>query len=360
MVDPKTTIPAPATITGPHSREQVRAAVERGWDFLLASADALPSASVAFDRKISDPVTVEEIPRRARTELGVDLGFAPADEGFTAMLALDNLPHPLPTRARALLPELIRRVESCRWHNRYRFFPDVPQFAADTDCTALAASGLHRHHALRPSRLRAVAHELLRARAPESAASEGLRPGAIMVYWEDGAEAQAKPRGRKHDAVVSVNVLRTLHLADQHTDCDGRGMAGATLRHAEDHLRSGDYLGGTRYYPSPVAFLHAAAQLCRVCRECGARLGSALRNACARIPAPTNALDLALFLIAADTCGGPDDRDTHRAELVDLQRPDGSWPEHGYFRFGRVPIHFGSAHLTTVFALRALEEPTGV
>lgn len=360
MVDSKTTIPAPVIITGPPTREHVRAAVERGWDFLSASAGAFPSASVAFDSEISDPITVEEIPHRARTELGVDLGFAPADEGFTAMLALDNLPHPLPTRALSLLPALTRMVESCRWNNRYRFFPDVPQFAADTDCTALAALGLHRHHALRRSRLHAVALELLRAGAPESAAWEGLRPGVAMVYWEDGAEASAKPRGRKHDAVVSANVLRALHLADRHTDCGGRGVAGTTFRYAEDHLRSGDYLEGTRYYPSPVAFLHAAAKLCGVCRECAAKLGPGLRKACENIPAPTNALDLALFLIAANACEAPVDRDTYRAELIDLQRSDGSWPAHSYFRFGRVPIHFGSAHLTTVFALRALEEPTGV
>lgn len=360
MVDSNTRIPATATITGPPTREHVRAVVEHGWDFLSASADGVPSASVAFDPEISDPVTVEELPHRARTELGVDLGFAPADEGFTAMLALDNLPHPLPTHALPLLPALIRRVESCRWISRYRFFPDVPQFAADTDCTALAALGLHRHHILRPSRLRAVALELLRAGAPESAAREGLRPGAVMVYWEDGAEGAAKPRGRKHDAVVSVNVLRAVHLADRHTDRAGRAVVDATFRHAEDHLRSGDYLEGTRYYPSPVAFLHAASKLCGVSREGAARLGPALRNACASIPAPTNALDLALFLIATNACGAPVDREKYQAELIDLQRSDGSWPAHSYFRFGRVPIHFGSAHLTTVFALRALEEPTGV
>ncbi len=236
----------------------------------------------------------------------------------------------------------------------------MPQFAADTDCTALAALGLHRHHILRPSRLRAVALELLRAGAPESAAREGLRPGAVMVYWEDGAEGAAKSRGRKHDAVVSVNVLRAVHLAGRHTDRAGRAVVDATFRHAEDHLRSGDYLEGTRYYPSPVAFLHAASKLCGVSREGAARLGPALRNACASIPAPTNALDLALFLIATNACGAPVDREKYQAELIDLQRSDGSWPAHSYFRFGRVPIHFGSAHLTTVFALRALEQPTGV
>jgi hypothetical protein len=356
MVDSKTTITAPVTATGP----RIRDAVDRGWDFLSASADAFPSASVAFDAEISDPITVEDIPHRARTELGVDLGFAPADEGFTAMLALDNLPQPLPARALALLPGLMRRVESCRWNNRYRFFPDVPQFAADTDCTALAALGLSRHHFVRRSRLQAVAQELLRAGAPASSASEGLRPGAVMVYWEDGAEASAKPRGRKHDPLVSANVLRALHLADRHPDCDGPGVAGATFRHAEDHLLFGDYLEGTRYYPSPVAFLHAAAKLSAACRDCEDRLGPALRKACVNLSAPTNALDLALFLIAAGACDAPVDRDAHRAELIDLQRPDGSWPAHSYFRFGRVPIHFGSAHLTTVFALRALDEPTGV
>ncbi|MER6362611.1 hypothetical protein [Kitasatospora sp. NPDC001527] len=303
---------------------------------------------------ISAPVAADEVVRRARTELGIDLDFEPRDEGFSAMLALDNLPHPPPERAQALLPALIRRVEACHWRGRYRFFPTVREFAADTDCTALAAAGLHRHHALRPSRLAASARELLAAGAPESSARDGLLPGAVMVYWEDGAEPLARPRGRKHDAVVSANVLRTLHLAEQHDSHEGRRTVDATLRHVEDHLRSGRYLGGTRYYPSPAAFLHAVARLCGVCHDCATRLGPLLRNACAALPAPTNALDLALFIICAETCAAPGDRHGHRAELAGRQRPDGAWPAHAYFRTGRVPIYFGSAHLTTVFALRAL------
>jgi hypothetical protein len=329
--------------------------VERGWEFLSTCADALPPASLAFEMDISAPVTADEVVRRARTDLGVDLGFEPRDEGFTAMLVLDNLPHPLPVRAQALLPALIRRVEACHRHGRYRFFPEVREFAADTDCTALAAAGLHRHHTLRPSQLKASALELLAAGAPESSAEDGLWPGAVMVYWDDGAEPLARPRGRKHDAVVSANVLRTLHLAEQHDSREGRRFVDATLRHVEDHLRSGRYLRGTRYYPSPTAFLHATARLCGECHDCATRLGPLLRSACDTLPAPTNALDLALFIICAEICGAPGDRRKHRAALADRQRPDGAWPAHCYFRTGRVPVYFGSAHLTTVFALRALE-----
>lgn len=350
-VNRKTTTPTSA----PSLTSSERTAVERGWEFLSTCTGTLPPASLAFEMDISTPITADEVVRRARTELGVDLGFEPRDEGFTAMLALDNLPHPLPVRAQALLPALIHRVEACHWRGRYRFFPEVWEFAADTDCTALAAAGLHRHHALRPSQLKASALELLAAGAPESSAEDGLWPGAVMVYWDDAAEPLARPRGRKHDAVVSANVLRTLHLAEQHDSREGRRIVDATLRHAEDHLRSGRYLQGTRYYPSPTAFLHAVARLCGVCHDCATRLGPPLRSACDTLPAPTNALDLALFIICAETCGAPGDRSKHRAALADRQQPDGAWPAHCYFRTGRVPVYFGSAHLTTVFALRALE-----
>ncbi|MFE9427434.1 hypothetical protein ACFYNO_31190 [Kitasatospora sp. NPDC006697] len=320
---------------------------ERGWNFLATAADTLPPASLAFEIDLRTPVSPAEVVRRARAELGVELDFLPRDEGFTAMLALDNLPHPLPPRARPLLPGLLRTIESCRWQGRYRFFPGVPEFAADTDCTALATAALHRHRSLLRSRLAETGRHLLAAGAPVAA---GLRPGAVMVYWEDGAEPLARPRGRKHDAVVSANVLRALHLADRRHG----PVVEATLGQVEDHLRSGRYLGGTRYYPSPATFLHAAARLCGQCPACAARLGPPLRSACAAHPAPANALDLALLTICARACGLPA-HGTHRAALTRLQRPDGAWPAHGYFRTGRLPVYFGSAHLTTVFALRALE-----
>ena len=37
---------------------------------------------------------------------------------------------------------LARQVALSRWGNRYRFFPGVCEFAADTDCTSVAVCGL--------------------------------------------------------------------------------------------------------------------------------------------------------------------------------------------------------------------------
>jgi hypothetical protein len=43
-----------------------------------------------------------------------------------------------------------------------------------------------------------------------------------------------------------------------------------------------------------------------------------------------------------------------KQRLLRLQRPDGSWPPCPVFRMGRLPVHFGSPNLTTIFAIAAL------
>ncbi|MGW0825285.1 hypothetical protein [Streptomyces sp. NPDC002845] len=274
------------------------------------------------------------------------------------MLALEHLPRPAPAHGQHLLDSLAGQVEACGNGNRYRFFPNVPEFAADTDCTAVAAAALHRHQRLTAPRFHAIAAELLRAKAPPTPGEENLVPGAVMVYWDDAVEPYARRRGRKQDAVVSANVLRTLILADQHTTCAGRPVAKATLAHVRQHLLSGNYVNGTRYYPSPASFLFAVARLCATSPDVAQRLGSPLRRACA---AATSAgpLDLALLTIAADQYGGSEGQTARRERLAACQRPDGLWPAGAYFRMGRVPVHFGSPQLTTAFALRALNPGEG-
>ncbi|MEU4730748.1 hypothetical protein [Streptomyces sp. NPDC023588] len=266
------------------------------------------------------------------------------------------------------------QVERARWEARYRFFPDANGFPADTDCTAIAAGALYEHGLLPDADLNTCARELFKAAAPgdEEATLPGrgdenaLCPQVFMVYWEDEAEPFALRRGRKQDPVACANALYTVQLAGRPLADDGQAAATveATTRYLADHLISSRYLGGTRYYPSPDAFLYAASRLCARFPDTTALLAGPLRRAFHRREAtapsqglaavPGRSLNLAFRTLTADHLGLTAGQEERRALLAALQRDDGSWPPCSYYRMGRFPVYFGSPYLTTVFALAAL------
>ncbi|MFF9011438.1 hypothetical protein ACF09C_00470 [Streptomyces sp. NPDC014870] len=336
-----------------HPHRDVLSSAARGWAFLSASPHGMPAAlcscDPSFDPSLEEIAPPAAAPRLLRERDATDLGFELGDEAFSAMLALSVLPRAAAPAERRFLGDVARQVEGARRGSRFAFFPGVPAFAADTDCTAVAAGALIEHGLMPESRFLATVQDLLRsAVGPGSGTPNGpLHEGVFLVYWDDSTEPDAPPRGPKHDAVACANVLATLHLVTGHPDA-----APATLAYLRHHLTSGDYRKGTRYYPSPAAFLHAAARVCRRCARCADALSAPLAAALNHVE-PESALDLALLTIAADDIGlgSPP---AWREELAARQRQDGSWPAHGYFRMGRVPLWFGSPHLTTVFAVRAL------
>ncbi|MFE7275227.1 hypothetical protein [Streptomyces sp. NPDC057623] len=325
----------------------------------------MPSAQLTADRLFRKCFSGSEARAHVRREFGIDIGFTPGDEAFSAMLALSVLPRQClsPTA----VDTLVRQVESSRWHNRFRFFPGVGQFAADTDCTAHATSGLAAYDAIPRRQLHAIVQELAGATAShvQNSAGEGHRhdphTGVIMVYWDDDAEPGAPPRGRKYDPVVCANALHAMNLAQPPAiSRDFCRVMTATLNHVRGHLVSGRYLRGTRYYPSPDAFLHAASHLCLNAITPTPPLLEALRGAFVRREASltaqevTDPLQLALRIITADNLAIAHTQDERRATLARHQRDDGSWPARTYYRFGRVPLYFGSPQLSTLFAVKAL------
>ncbi|MFF1343324.1 hypothetical protein ACFVYT_36710 [Streptomyces sp. NPDC058290] len=313
-----------------------------------------------------------------RERLGVDPGFELGGEVFSAMVTL-MLQSPVEDCAgRGLVARLAAQVEGARWRLRYRFFPhDGSGFPADTDCTGMAAGALHRHGLLSDVGLEACVRDLLHAAVPAGLVPGPrpsddvvLVPGVPLVYWEDGAEPGTGRRGRKHDAVACANALYTVQL------CGNLAAAAtqftvASHRYLTDHLISGRYLAGTRYYPSPDAFLYALSRLCArfpaSARVLSAPLQQAMdaREATESATAPTsgpgNALGIALRTLAADNLSRPAGQAERRLHLVQAQQGDGSWPACPYYRMGRFPVYFGSSYLTSVFALKALHtrEDTG-
>ncbi|WP_329449184.1 hypothetical protein OG906_40430 (plasmid) [Streptomyces sp. NBC_01426] len=275
--------------------------------------------------------------------------------------------------AQKLVARLAPQVEDCRWQGRFRFFPRTSRFSADTDCTAIATGALYEHGLLSAADLQQGVSELLRAAAPAPADCRVRADGrgdehsyqhVLMVYWEDGVEPNALPRGRKHDAVACANALYTLHLNHQYIAGDDEAVITASMRYLRDHLVSRRYMHGTRYYPSPDAFLYAASRICARFPQHSRMLTTPLRHAVqereidtqtwALADQPGTALDLALRTLAADNLALNVGQDEGRMLLARLQQPDGSWPACPYYRMGRFPVYFGSPCLTTLFARRAL------
>ncbi len=302
-----------------------------------------------------------------RATAGLDIGFDAGDETFSSMIALKLFTADKAARGvvRPSVPIVCERARPLR--GRYHFFCDDNGFAADTDCTAVAAAALYEAGRFSRADLCASANELLLSAAPEARGADEspdgpLVPGVVMVYWDDGLEP---PRGQKQDAAVAANVLYTLLLAEREAGLyDVNGVIERTTRYVIDHLRSGAYLRGTRYYPSPDTFLWYMSCICRRFPSFAARSADDLWVAiCTRSldpqepghPAdPMSALNLAQRLLAAQQIGALDDVRFLVPELVSLQGSNGAWPAGPYYSLGRRALYFGSEAVTTLFATRAL------
>ncbi|MFF2775986.1 hypothetical protein ACFVU3_13855 [Streptomyces sp. NPDC058052] len=327
-----------------------------------------PSALLSLDPRFEQGFTGARARGILREHFGVDPGFDLAGEAFSAMVSLTLLPPAFNEADPHLILRLATHVKACRWRARFRFFPGDGGFPADTDCTALATGALFAHGLLTQEGLERGALELLRSAAPPHAGrhspdprNERLNKDVFLVYWEDGEEPATLRRGRKQDEVAAANALYTLLLAAPDT-ARTRAVVDATTRRLAHHLDSGRYLAGTRYYPSPDAFLYALSRLCGRFPASAAALAAPARRALAErdtsmaatARTPANALETALRTLAADHLGITTGQEERQSLLTECQRPDGSWPPAAYYRMGRFPVYFGSSYLTTVFAMSAL------
>jgi hypothetical protein len=357
---------------GGNAQSKLREAARRGHGYLQRAVDGRGIQSVVgLDADFDLLIEPRDLRGFVHDHDGEDLGFDAGDEAFSSMIALKVLGDRLTAPALSRIVALVRRQSR---RGRYRFFCEENGFAADTHCTAVAAAALYEDGWLTPEALRASGEQILAAAAPADVpASENLDPvtgrtegdlhaGVVMVYWEDGQEPGAGPRGRKHDAAVAANALYALELAAAEAALeDRRGVIAATRAYVSDHLRRGRYLRGTRYQPSPDSFLYYASCLCRrfpayradlegdLQRALEVRADATLRESAPDDPA--GLLNQAMRAIAASNVGlAPDVED-----LLLSQGRDGSWPAAPFCSLGKRPVYLGSSELTTMFAVKALE-----
>jgi hypothetical protein len=317
---------------------------------------------VSFDPGFGECWGLAEAGSAIRGRLGAELGFRMGEEGFSAMLALSLLPAcGAGSLGRDVVRGLGRVAGMCREGRRFRFFLDGGGFPPDTDCTAVAGLALRKHGLITPGELCLVGCELLGAAAPGDRGR--VRPGVPMVYWPGQPAAEGPAHGPAQDAVACANALCLLRAAQDLGMRDPSGTIAATARYVAGHLGSGRYLAGTRYYPSPEAFLFAASRLCRF-PDLRAVLAAGVRQAITGLetgrdeqPAP---LSLALRICAAANAGLAAGQPQRLAMLAARQLPGGAWSASAYYKLGRHRVYFGSAAITTLFAVRALQqEPAG-
>ena len=331
------------------------------------------------------------------------LGFPLEPELFSNMLFVATLGACGDARLEALCQALLLTFRDTDADGLYHFFRSL-KFACDLDCTGVAARAclvtgdLKLVEPAGVARLKRTASRIYRSAATrnvsaEQNASHGKDNGALFknvfkVYPDDhdvqGAECD---RGLKNNPVVVVNALypvllelklgqRTLtervslceyvegQTEPRTAEATVHEVLLANLRYVLQHLISGDYREGCRYYASPDIFLCFFSELIRDFPELfeplgvHKRVGRAIegrRGVRSQDMAmnPFTSLNAALRAVAAANVGV--DRSFELELLLRSQGDDGAWNElDSLYTFGSArQIHFRSPLLTTGFALRA-------
>jgi len=322
--------------------------IRSGYNFLNGSIQSSRfSAELGFDDVFSRRCGLSSARDVIKSQTNLDLGFDMNQEVFSSMIGLGLLKN-------RLFKNLSRSWTKNCWNNRYRFFNQANGFAADTDCTAIAVTGLYKNNLLDNQKLFDTCSELMKAvpshihreQSPE------LWENVPMVYWEDGLEPNVLSRGCKQDAGVVANVLLAMELAIGEGYQEDKEIKDSSKRYLESFLKSEDFIKGTRYY-SPNVVLYYASYLGTVSRDY-----DNIKDIVSVLTAetkPDNLLELAMQTIISDKINVPNmDYEFVVDCFLKAQNPDGSWRACPFYTLGRKKLYFGSEGITTMFALKAL------
>ena len=121
-------------------------------------------------------------------------------------------------------------------------------------------------------------------------------------------------------------------------------------------LERGAHLEGTRYYPSPDAFLYFASRLLTKSTDqhLHARLAPLVtRRLRERVGEAGDPMELAMRVLACKQLETPNKSDLDK--LIKMQCSDGGWEVGWLYRFGTSGIKAGSRGLTTALAIKAID-----
>lgn len=223
-------------------------------------------------------------------------------------------------------------LNKCHQDGLFHFFLETTLLPADVDCTAVGLSLLYETER--------VDRDLVN-RSVDRMLENTDEAGVIKVYFPPCGDRQYV------DPVVCVNALYLFALVGREDE------ARPTFDFIRHFASSGEYLEGTRYYPSPDVFLYFLSRFVERFPSADEALKNLLcRRICDRLETPQSPLDLAIRVMLAGKMGITNDGE--REQLLAAQGSDGAWPAGSFFRFGKRRGFFGSRELTTAFAVKSL------
>ena len=228
------------------------------------------------------------------------------------------------------VPKLIQLATNAE--GLVHFFYDHKRLEADIDCTAVAYALLLRLGHL-PKRLPGIVDRLL-ANVNED--------GIIEVYAQPAGE-----RAGRVDACVLVNALYLLYAVERASE------AAPSEALVYQTLKQGAYLAGSRYYPSPDAFLYFLSRLVRDFVDARKQFGGLLMEALfSRRKLRGATVDLSMRSGAMDNVHMNVEK--MREIISGTQTHDGRWGAAPLFKYGRSEVFFGSDALSTALSVQAL------
>lgn len=171
----------------------------------------------------------------------------------------------------------------------------------------------------------------------------------IVRYSRDGVVQVWLDTSRKNhfDPVVAVNAQVLACLLHRQKDLTGN------LEFIRNHLISGRFRSGTRYYHDPRTFLFFLARLALIDHNFSQLIISRFQDISSYLQ-PTSCQPIALAQSVILSKMMNLNFDMLMQKLLSLQREDGSLPSGALFRFGNRAGYFGSEFISTAFFIYAL------
>lgn len=210
--------------------------------------------------------------------------------------------------------------------NKWSNFPN------DLDTTSLVVSQLLRRNLISCDVALSVCDDMMGNRNED---------GIIQVYFD--------PDRSRIDPIVSTNVMYLMHQIG----IANREELLQSKEYVRNFLVSGEYLGGTRYYPSPDSFLFFLTRLIVDFEDAFNDLkGDVRAQLLERVGSTEHSLDLAMRVIALQRLGITNGIECRK--LYQQQLSDGGWVMNGLFLAPSKNLFFGGRELTSAFALEAI------
>ncbi|MBN2291051.1 MAG: hypothetical protein JXM70_01420 [Pirellulales bacterium] len=226
----------------------------------------------------------------------------------------------------------VDNLSECLHEGLFHFFLEKALLPADVDCTAVGLSLLYETGRIDSSLVHQAVDKML---------ENTDEAGVIKVYFP--------PCGHRQyvDPVVCVNAMYLFALVGRENE------ARSSSDFVHHFISSGEYLKGTRYYPSPDVFLYFLFRFVERFQFADQSFEDLLRQRlCDRFGTTRSPLDLAIRVMLAGKM--VIDNDGELEQLLAAQGSDGAWPADLFFSFGKRRGFFGCRELTTAFAAKAL------